>query len=299
MRFMSQTLLVTGAAGKLGQSVIAHLLGTQKIPAARIVAATRDPGKLASLAAKGVGVRKADFDDSASLGAALAGVDRMLLISTDALDRPGRRLAQHQAAIAAAKKAGVKHVVYTSMPNPDGSLVTFAPDHLGTEQALAASGLGWTILRNSWYMENLLMSLPGALAAGKWLTSTGNGKIAHVSRDDCARAAAAALASDSTANACYDITGPQKLTTAEIAALASEVFAKPLEVVQITDEEISENLQAHGVPAVFVPTLVSFEANTRAGKFDLLSNAVEKLTGKPPQRLRDFLMANKAGPNQY
>jgi NAD(P)H dehydrogenase (quinone) len=296
---MSQTLLVTGAAGKLGQSVIAHLLGTQKIPAARIVAATRDPGKLASLAAKGVGVRKADFDDSASLGAALAGVDRMLLISTDALDRPGRRLAQHQAAIAAAKKAGVKHVVYTSMPNPDGSLVTFAPDHLGTEQALAASGLGWTILRNSWYMENLLMSLPGALAAGKWLTSTGNGKIAHVSRDDCARAAAAALASDSTANACYDITGPQKLTTAEIAALASEVFAKPLEVVQITDEEISENLQAHGVPAVFVPTLVSFEANTRAGKFDVLSNAVEKLTGKPPQRLRDFLMASKAGPNQY
>jgi NAD(P)H dehydrogenase (quinone) len=298
MRFMSQTLLVTGAAGKLGQSVIAHLLGTQKIPVARIVAATRDPGKLASLAAKGVVVRKADFDDSASLVAALAGVDRMLLISTDALDRPGRRLAQHQAAIAAAKKGGVKHVVYTSMPNPDDSLVTFAPDHLGTEQALAASGLGWTILRNSWYMENLLMSLPGALAAGKWLTSTGNGKISHVSRDDCARAAAAALASNSTANARYDITGPQKLTTAEIAALASEVFAKPLEVVQITDGELGENLAAHGVPALFVPTLVSFEANTRAGKFDLLSNAVEKLTGKPPQRLRDFLMASKAGPNQ-
>jgi len=295
---MSQTLLVTGAAGHLGQRVIAHLIGTQNIPAARIVVTTRDPAKLASLAAKGIEVRKADFDDSASLAAAFAGVDRMLLISTDALDRPGRRLAQHQAAIAAAKKAGVKHVVYTSMPNPDDSLVTFAPDHLGTEQALAASGLGWTILRNSWYMENLLMILPGALAGGKWLTASGNGKIAHVTRDDCARAAAAALASDSAVNARYDITGPQKLTTAEIAALAGEVLAKTIEVVQITDEQLGENLAAHGIPAAYVPTYVSFDANTRAGKFDLLSNAVEKLTGKPPQTLRDFLIANKAALNQ-
>jgi NAD(P)H dehydrogenase (quinone) len=290
---MSQTLLVTGAAGHLGQRVIANLITTHKIPASRIVATTRDPGKLAALTAQGVKVRKADFEDPASLATALAGVDRMLLISTDALDRPGRRLAQHQAAIEAAKKAGVQHIAYTSMPNPDDSLVSFAPDHWGTEQALLASGLAWTILRNSWYMENLFMSLPNTLATGKWFTATGNGRIAHISREDCARAAAAALASESTPNARYDIAGSQAHTTAEIAALASAVFGKPVEVVQVTDDELAQGLQAAGVPAGFIPMLVSFDANTRAGKFDIRSNAVEKLTGKAPQALRDFLIANK------
>src|SRR5262245_51398877 len=136
---MPQTLLVTGAAGKLGQRVIAHLLDTHKVAPAQIVAATRNPDKLAALAAQGAKVRKLDFEDAASLATAFAGVDRVLLVSTDAIDRPGRRLAQHKAAVEAAKKAGVKHVIYTSMPNPDNTLITFAPDHLGTERALAAS----------------------------------------------------------------------------------------------------------------------------------------------------------------
>ena len=149
-----------------------------------------------------------------SLLNAFSGVDRLLLISTDALDRPGRRLAQHRAAVAAAVKAGVKHVVYTSMPNPEpGSRVIFAPDHYGTEQALKESGLSWTILRNAWYAENLAFTLPAALATGKWITSAGEGRIPHIARDDCAEAAAAALASPSTDNARYDITGPEALTT--------------------------------------------------------------------------------------
>jgi NAD(P)H dehydrogenase (quinone) len=287
-------LLVSGAAGKLGQRVIAHLLDTHKVEPKRIIAATRNPEKLAELAAKGVQVRKADFEDAASLPSALAGVDRMLLISTDAVDRPGRRIAQHRAAIDAAKKANVRHVVYTSMPNPEGSLVLFAPDHLGTEQALTASGLGWTILRNSWYMENLLMSIPNWLGTGKWFSSTGTGKLAHVSREDCARAAAAALAAETTANARYDITGPEKRSAAEIAALVSGIYGKPIEVVQLSDEQLAQGLQGAGLPPPVAALLVSFDANTRAGKFDILSNAVEQLTGKPPQKLRDFLIAHKA-----
>jgi NAD(P)H dehydrogenase (quinone) len=234
-----------------------------------------------------------DFEDAASLPSAFAGVDRLLLISTDAVDRPGRRIAQHRTAVEHAKKANVRHVVYTSMPNPEGSLVLFAPDHLGTEQALTASGLGWTILRNSWYQENLLMSIPTWLATGKWFTSAGNGKQAHVSREDCARAAAAALASENTANARYDITGPEKRTVTEIAALVSEIYGKPIEVVPVGDEQLAQGIQAAGLPPPVAALLVSFDANTRAGKFDVLSNAVEQLTGKPPQKLRDFLAANR------
>src|SRR5581483_29727 len=291
---MSQKLLVTGAAGHLGQRVIAHLIETHRVPPTRIVAATRNPEKLGALAAAGVTVRRADFDDATSLSTAFAGVDRLLLISTDALDKPGRRLAQHKAAIEAARKAGVKHVIYTSMPNPESSVVTFAPDHLGTERALTASGLGWTVLRNAWYMENLFMALPGVLASGKWFTSSGDGREPYISREDCARAAAAALVSDQTANARYDITGSQAYTRAEVAALVSQVSGKPIEVVQVSDEQLAQGLTAAGIPGFFVPALVSFDTNTRLGYFDLVSDDVRKLTGQAPQSLRDFLAANKA-----
>jgi NAD(P)H dehydrogenase (quinone) len=287
------TLLVTGAAGQLGQRVIAHLLDSQRVSPDRIVAATRHPEKLAALAARGVKVRKADFEDASSLAAAVAGVDRMLLISTDAIDRPGRRLAQHKAAIDAARKAGVKRVVYTSMPSPDDTLIPFAPDHLGTEQALAASGLAWTILRNTWYMENLFMNVPAALASGKWYTSTGEGRAAHVSREDCARAAAAALVSESPGNLRFDISGPQALTTAQIAATVSGVVGKPIEVVQVSDEQLAQGMVAAGVPEFVVPLMVSFDANTRAGKVNIVSNAVEQLTGTPSQTLRSFVTAHK------
>jgi NAD(P)H dehydrogenase (quinone) len=291
---MSQTLLVTGAAGQLGQRVVAHLIESQKIAPSRIVAASRNPEKLAALKAKGVQVRRVDFEDAASLATAFAGVDRALLISTDGVDRPGRRIAQHRAAVEAARKAGVKHVVYTSMPKPDKSLILFAPDHLGTEQALAASGLGWTILRNNWYTENLFMNLPAMLATGKWFTSAGDGKIAYVTREDCARAAAAALASDSTANARYDISGPQAHTPVQLAAALSEYSGKPIEVVQVTDEQLAEGLKAAGLPPPVIPLVVSIDANTRAGGLDVVSNDVQKLTGKAPQSVRDFLAVSKA-----
>ena len=290
---MSQKLLVTGAAGQLGQRVISHLVETYRVAPAQIVAATRHPDKLSALAVAGVNVRKADFDEPGSLSAAFAGVDRLLLISTDALDKPGRRLAQHKAAIEAAGKAGVKHVVYTSMPNAESSVVTFAPDHLETERALAASGLGWTVLRNAWYMENLFMALPAVLASGKWFTSSGEGRIPYIAREDCARAAAAVLVADGTTNTRYDITGAQAYSRAEIAALVTQVSGKPIEVVQVSDEQLVQGLTAAGIPGFFVPTLVSFDTNTRLGYFDLVSEDVRKLTGRAAQSLRDFLLASK------
>lgn len=291
---MSQTILVTGAAGQLGQRTIHHLLETEKVPAGSIIAATRSPEKLADLAARGVVTRKADFDDAASLASAFAGVDRLVIISTDALDTPGKRLAQHKAAIEAAKAAGVGHVVYTSMPQPDDSLVTFAPDHLGSENALKASGVGYTILRNAWYMDNYLMGMPHNLQGGQWFTASGDGRVANVSRDDCARALAAVLASGKSENATYTLTGSQSQTSQEIADLVSAATGKPLQVVNVTDEQLAGGLAGAGLPGFLVDMLVSADATIRAGKFDVVTSDVKTLTGRDPQTLKSFFEASKA-----
>lgn len=291
---MSSTLLVTGAAGQLGQRVIHHLLETYKVAPGRIIAATRNPEKLADLAAKGVVTRKADFDDASTLPAAFAGVDRLLIISTDALAVPGQRLKQHTAAVEAAKQAGVKHLLYTSMPTPENSLVSFAPDHLGTENAIKASGIGYTILRDAWYFDNFLWALPHNLETGKWYTATGNGRVSNISRDDCALAIAAALASDTAESATYTLTGSTALTTQDVATVVTAVTGRPLEVVQVSDEQLAAGIIAAGMPKFVADMLVSADDNTRAGKFDILTNDFNKLTGKEPQTVRAFFEAHKA-----
>ena len=292
---MSDTLLVTGASGQLGRRVIHHLLHTHQVAAAHIIAATRKPDGLADLAAEGVVVRQADFEDPASMARAFVGAQRLLLISTDALDRPGRRLEQHRAAVAAAVHAGVNHVLYTSMLKPEpGSPIPFAPDHFGTEQALASSPLSWTVLRNSWYMENLHQNLPQVLLTGQWFTAAGDGKVAHVSREDCARAAAAALASTSTEKATYNITGATAQSTVEIASLASNTLGKPIAVVQVPADHLAKGLAAAGVPDFLVPLLVAFDVNTALGRVAEVSHDFNALTGKTPLTLREFLEVNKA-----
>jgi NAD(P)H dehydrogenase (quinone) len=207
---MSDRLLVTGASGHFGQRVLHHLLNTLGVPASRIIATTRRTATLSEWAAKGVTVRASDFDAPASLEAAFLGASRVLLISTDPI---GKRLAQHQAAIDAAVKAGVDHVIYTSMPTPEKSLVSFAPEHAGTEAALAKSALpGWTVLRNNWYFETLFMSMPSTLASGKWFTATNGGRAAMMARDDLARAAAAALAGADRGKNTFTLTGGSRST---------------------------------------------------------------------------------------
>lgn len=292
---MSDKLLVTGASGHLGQLVIANLLDTLKVPAERIIATTRKPEKLAALAARGVTVRAADFDDIGSLTSAFAGAQRMLLISTDSLDRPGHRLAQHKNAVAAAAKAGVRHVVCTSMPMPEDSPLLLAPDYVGTEQALAASPLSWTILRNCWYMENLFMSLPSAIASGQWYSAAGDGKVAYISRADCARAAAAALASSDTAKTTYTLTGGEAFTTREVASKVSALLGKPIEVVQVSIEALIEGMiAATGWPRALAEIFASFDTNTKAGRVAAVSGDFQKLTGVAPQKFADWLAANKS-----
>jgi NAD(P)H dehydrogenase (quinone) len=291
---MTDTLLVTGASGQLGRLVLDTLLASGRIAPGSIIATSRDTAKLSDYAAKGVTVRAADFDDPASLDAAFAGAAKVLIISTDALDTPGKRLAQHKAAVAAAKKAGAKHILYTSMPQPDDSLVTFAPDHLGTEEAIKATGIPYTILRDGWYAENLFMSLPHALETGSWYTSTGEGKIAHITRADTAAAIAGAALKAGSESRTYTLTGTKSRTAEEIAAIVSAATGKPLNVVHVTDAQLAEGLKAAGLPEGFIPTIVSFDANTREGKISMVTGDAEALSGRAPMSFEDFVAASKA-----
>ena len=285
--------LVTGASGKLGQAVINHLLTTYKVPASKIIAATRDTTKLAGLSAKGVEVRKADFDDEAGLVKAFTGATRVLLISTDAMDRPGQRLEQHVRAVKAAEKAGVDHVLYTSLQKADSSAVSFAPDHVGTEKALANSKLkGWTLLRNTWYFENLFYSIPHALKAGTKYSAAGQGKIAHISRDDLARAAAAALASDKGGKNTITLTGSKEYTTADIAKLVSAATDKPLNVVDVPVEGLVQGMVGAGVPEPLARVFASFDANIAKGGLSGVTSEYKALTGVEPQPFEDWLKKN-------
>lgn len=291
---MSDTIFITGASGHLGQAIISHLLDSQGVAPTRIIAGTRSPEKLAALAARGVTVRKADFDDPAGLEAAFAGADTVMIVSTDALDGAGTRLRQHQAGIAAARKAGARRIGYTSLPDPDTSKVSFAPDHLGSETAVKATGLPYLIFRNGWYLENLFMSLPQALKTGQLYTSAADGRTAYIARDDIAAAIAGALANPPAESVTYTLAGSEALTVDQIAALASEIVGKPVQVVHLTDEQLAGGMKAAGVPEAYIPTFVSFDTATRAGGLATVTDDAARLSGRPLTSARDFLVANKA-----
>lgn len=288
---MTQTLLVTGASGPLGRRVVELLLEKGE---KSIVAATRTPEKLADLAARGVDARKADFDDPATLATAFAGVDRLLIISTDAVMVPGQRITQHTNAVKAAEAAGVKHIVYTSLMNPGpDSPITLAPDHDATEKALEATKMGWTVLRENIYSEGALNTLKQAIQMGQLFSAAGDGKTAYITREDCAQASAAALASSFEGRQTLDITGPEALSRAEMVKIASKLSGKTVTYVPLSAEVLTQNLVAAGLPKPVVDLIVSFDVAIAQGKFDEVSSAVEGLTGRKPTGLADYLAANR------
>jgi NAD(P)H dehydrogenase (quinone) len=285
-------ILVTGAAGHLGQAVINHLLTTYKVAPQQIIATTRDPAKLKALSDKGVHVRAASFDDKGSLVAAFKGATRLLLISTDSFV-PGQRKAQHLAAVAAAEAAGVEHVAYTSMLSPETSAVTFAPDHAATEKALADSKLkGWSVLRNNWYFENLFFSYPQALKSGTVYSAAGKGKLAHIARDDLARAAAAVLASDKQGKIVYTLSGARGYTVDDIAAAVSKTTGKPLTVVHVPVEGLVQGMLGAGVPEHLARMFASFDDNQARDGFATLTDDYKTLTGQTQQSFEDWIAKN-------
>jgi NAD(P)H dehydrogenase (quinone) len=288
----NRTLLVTGAAGHLGRSVVEALIEAN---AGKLIATTRDPAKLADLKARGVEVRRADFSEPASLAAAFAGAERMLLISTDVIHTPGLRLSQHRNAVRAAVEAGVKHVVYTSAPAPypkaGGSLID---DHFWTEQALIASPLEWTILRHHMYAENLLGTLPNAIKTGSLVSAAADGGTSYVTRADCARADAGALNSDWSGRRILDVTGPAPVTRDQVAAIAAELTGRKIKHVPISAEAYARQMASAGLPPFVIDVLLGFDLQAAQGYHAIVTSAVKDLSGRAPTALKDFLTAHRA-----
>jgi len=284
-------IVITGASGHFGRIVADGLL--ERVDPADLILVTRHPDALAAYAARGADVRAGDFDDPASLPAAFAGGDRLLLISTDAV---GRRVRQHGDAIDAAAAAGVRHVVYTSILRPEqGNPAGVVPDHLGTEEKLRASGLAWTFLRNSIYADLESHNHAAAAATGQLVTNAGDGRVAYVAREDCAAAATAVLASDGHEGQAYDITGPEPVDAAGRAAVFAELGGGEVEVVHVGDAEFVAGLQAAaGLPVEVAELYASFGRATREGWFDVRTDTVEALTGRPPRPLRAVLESARA-----
>jgi NAD(P)H dehydrogenase (quinone) len=285
-------LFVTGASGHLGRGVVEQLL---KMGAPNVAAGSRRPEALADLVVKGAETVKVDFDDPDSLKRAVAGVERLLIISTDARTPLEQRRRQHEVAVAAAVKAGVGRIVYTSMLKPGpGSLIAYAPIHYETEQAIERSGIPFTILRVNSYAENAFWWLPPILASERWVTSAREGRVAYIGRKDVARTAAAALTATEALGS-VDVGGPEALSASDIVKLVKEVFDVSIMLQQVSDEQREAGLIAAGVAAPVAKHLVSIDAATRNGDFDSVTDVVDRLTGIPPRRFRDFLIESRDG----
>ena len=253
------SIVITGASGQLGRLTAELVL--DRTPASEVTLTTRRPEALSDLAERGARVRLADFDRPETLAEAFAGGEKLLLISADDL---GRRAAQHRAAIEAAREAGVRHVAYTSYLNPvEENPAVITPSHRDTEKALRESGLAWTALRNTFYAEYQVPAGAQAVATGQLVHNSGDGRIAYVSREDCAAAAAAVLTIEGHEDKAYDITGPETLSQGDVAALLSEVSGRPVEAVAVDDEAFIQGLTAAGVRE---PTAREFASYGRASR---------------------------------
>jgi len=286
MSFADKQLLVTGASGNLGRAVVAEL---RRLGAKKVIAASRTPGKHRELAALDVEEREADFDRPETLQTAFQSVERLLLISTDSLHAPDVRIKQHRAAIQAAVSAGVEHVVYTSIPNAHPTEGPSIPDdHFWTEVALFESGLDWTILRNNLYAEVILRFAQFAFKTGKLVSATQSRGRSYVTREDCARTAAAALL-NATGKAIFDVTGPAPVTHEEIASILSRLSGKSIQHVNVTPNEVEKGLVAAGIPEFAAGSVRELDEEASRGYQAIVTPTVTNLTGKVPMPVEDFL----------
>ncbi|MDO8209493.1 NAD(P)H-binding protein [Conexibacter sp. CPCC 206217] len=284
------TIAIAGASGPLGRGAAEQALKTTAPE--QLVLVTRDPARLADFAARGVQVRSGDFDAPETLASAFAGVEKLLLISTDAV---GRRTAQQTAAVGAAKAAGVRHVAYTSVPNPSSEHPTgiLAAEHFATEEALRASGLAWTFLRNALYVDIQAQGWAHAVATGQLVTNAGAGRTSYVTRADCAAAAGAILVSDGHEGQAYDVTGPELQNADDVAATLSAVSGRAVEVVQVDDEAFVAGLVAGGVPQEMAAVYAGFGTAIREGLLETQTDVVERLTGRAPTSVSAFLTEHR------
>lgn len=276
-------IAVTGATGQLGRLVIEKL--KTRVAADQIIALVRNPDQAGDL---GVTLREFDYNRPDTLEPALQGVERLLLISSSEMDR---RVPQHLAVIAAAKAAGVAHVVYTSLLHADRSPIGFAKDHLATEQALAGSGLAFTVLRNGWYTENYTPSIPVALANGAFVSAAEDGRVSSAPRADYAEAAALVMTSDGHAGQTYELAGDDAWTMADLAA---EVSARSGQVVgyhRVSKQENAAILLAAGLPPLMAEAIADSDAAVALGALYDDSHTLSRLIARPTVPMAETVAA--------
>ena len=268
------TIAITAASGRLGHLVIEKLKAN--VPASEIVALARSAEKAAHL---GVTVREADYSKPETLGAALAGVDKLLFISTG--ESGPARLEQHRNVVEAAKQAGVKHIVYTSLLHADTSSLDLAPSHLATEEMIKASGIPYTFLRNSWYTENYTASVGGALAGGALLGSAGEGRISSAPRADYAEAAVAVLTGQGHEGQTYELGSDEPYTLADLAAEISRQTGRTIPFKNLPEADYAKALAGFGLPEGFAKAFAAYDVQASRGALFDDSRTLSKLLGRP------------------
>lgn len=272
-----EAIVVTGATGQLGRLVLADLL--RRAPTARLVGLVRNKAAAQDLAAQGIELRTANYEDPATLAAAFAGADKVLLISSSEI---GRRVAQHANAIAAAKAAGVKLLAYTSLLRADTSPLALAVEHRETEALVRASGIPFVLLRNGWYTENYAANAAAAVQHGAVLGAAGSGRISSAARADFAAAAAAVLTSqESQAGKIYELAGDSSYTLAEYAAEIAHRSGKPVVYQDLSEAGYKAALESIGLPAVFADLYAESDAKAAKGALFDDSRVLSKLIGRP------------------
>lgn len=277
-------IVVTGASGQLGRLVIHSLL--KRVPASQIVAAVRNPSRVADLAQLGVLVRQADYSQPDSLIGAFAGAQKVLLISSSEV---GQRVAQHAAVIAAAKQAGVALLAYTSLLHADHSPLGLAAEHQQTEQLIRDSGLAHVILRNGWYTENYLAAIPAALAHGVLLGCAGEGRIASAARADYAEAAAVALTTPQRSGALYELAGDAAYTLAQLAAEVAKASGKPVVYQEMSEADYRAALLGVGLPDGLASLLADSDRGASQGGLFDDSHQLSQLIARPTTEWRSLV----------
>jgi NAD(P)H dehydrogenase (quinone) len=272
-----EKIVVTGATGQLGRLVLAELL--KIAPKAHLIGLVRDPTRAKDVADRGVELRKADYTDPTSLDAALAGADKVLLISSSEV---GQRLPQHRNVLEAAKRAGVKLLAYTSILHADTSPLNLAEEHRATEALIHASGIPFVLLRNGWYTENYTAGASAAVAHGAVLGAAKDGRISSAARADFAAAAVAVLTSaESQSGKVYELAGDNAFTLTEYAAELAKKSGKDVAYKDLGEAGYKAALEQVGLPEALAALLAESDAKAARGALFDDSRQLSRLIARP------------------
>ena len=274
---------ITGATGQLGRLVVEQL--KSRVSADSIVALVRTPEKASDL---GVEARTFDYSKADKLEEVLTGIDTLLLISSSEI---GQRAVQHSNVIEAAKKAGIKWIVYTSLLHADSSTLSLAGEHQATEKKLKESGIDHTVLGNGWDTENLIGSIEGALAGGALIGSAGDGKISSAARVDFAEAAAVVLNNEIHKGITYELAGDDSYTLTDLAKEISKKSGKDIPYKNLPEADYAGALKSFGMDETFAGIIAGWDVSISKGDLFDDSSQLSKLIGRATTPMADTIKA--------